>query len=68
MLNVITSYSIHYTKLYDEVVFGTQRIAQEAIKIDSPLDAENFLNTARLAFLESLTVGHYFDLTSYNFV
>ncbi len=46
-----------------EVVFGTQRIAQEAIKIDSPLDAENFLNTARLAFLESLTVGHYFDLT-----
>ncbi len=46
-----------------EVVFGTHRIAGEAFKIESPLDAENYLNAARLAYLESLTVGHYFDLT-----
>ena len=46
-----------------DVVFDTNRIAQEAIKIESPLDAENFLNIARLAFLDTLSVGHYFDLT-----
>ncbi len=46
-----------------DVAFGTHRIATEAIKIESPLEAENYLNIARLAFLESLCVGHFFDLT-----
>jgi len=46
-----------------EVVFGTHRLAAEAFKIESPLDAENFLNAGRLDFLDSLSVGHYFDLT-----
>ena len=46
-----------------DVAFGTGRIASEAVKLESPLDAENFLNAARLDFLDSLTVGHYFDLT-----
>ncbi|MGL1894132.1 MAG: DUF2764 domain-containing protein [Spirochaetaceae bacterium] len=43
--------------------FGTGRIAAEAIKCESPLEAENFLNASRLAFLDTLSVGHYFDLT-----
>lgn len=46
-----------------DVEFGTHRIATEAVKIESPLEAENYLNAARLAFLDSLSVGHYFDLT-----
>lgn len=46
-----------------EVVFDTNRVASEAFKIESPLEAENYLNVARLAFLDNLTVGHYFDLT-----
>ena len=46
-----------------DLIFGTHRIATEAITITSPLEAENYLNTARLAFLDTLSVGHYFDLT-----
>ncbi|MBN2834574.1 MAG: DUF2764 family protein [Candidatus Delongbacteria bacterium] len=46
-----------------EIIFGTHRIATEAIKIESPLEAENYLNAARLAFLDSICVGHFFDLT-----
>ena len=46
-----------------EVIFDTNRIATEAIKIESPLEAEAYLNAARLAFFDSLSVGHYFDLT-----
>lgn len=46
-----------------EVVFDTNRIAAEAVKVESPIEAENYLNIARLAFLDSLSVGHYFDLT-----
>lgn len=46
-----------------EVAFDTHRIATEAVKIESPLEAENYLNIARLAYLDSLSVGHYFDLT-----
>ena len=44
-------------------VFDTQRISSEAVKIESPLEAEGFLNAARIDFLDSTTVGHYFDLT-----
>lgn len=46
-----------------ETIFDTYRIAAEAIKIESPLEAEGFLNAARLEFLDSVSVGHYFDLT-----
>ena len=46
-----------------ETVFDTHRIATEAIKIESPLEAEAYLNAARLSFFDSLSVGHYFDLT-----
>ncbi|QEN05797.1 DUF2764 family protein [Thiospirochaeta perfilievii] len=46
-----------------DMVFDTQRIASEAFKIESPLEAETYLNVARLSFLESLSVGHYFDIT-----
>lgn len=45
-----------------ETVFDTHRIASEAFKVDSPLEAEGFLNAARLSFLDSISVGHYFDL------
>ena len=47
----------------EENVYGTHRIATEAFKIDSPLEAELYLISERLNYLDSLLVGHYFDIT-----
>ncbi|MBB6478976.1 DUF2764 family protein [Spirochaeta isovalerica] len=44
-----------------ETLFGTPEIAASAMKIDSPLEAENFLNRARWSALDQLGTGHYFD-------
>jgi hypothetical protein len=42
--------------------FGVDDIAASAIKIDSPLEAEHFLNKARWGYIEELTSGHIMDL------
>ena len=42
--------------------FGVEEIASSAIKIDSPLEAEHFLNRARWHYVEELTSGHIMDL------
>ena len=44
-----------------EILFGVPEIAQSAMKIDSPLEAENFLNRERWAALNELGTGHFFD-------
>lgn len=44
-----------------ETLFGTPEIAAASLKIDSPLEAENFLNRARWSALDQLATGHYFD-------
>lgn len=44
-----------------ETLFGVPEIAAAAMKIDSPLEAENFLNRARWQALSDLGTGHYFD-------
>jgi hypothetical protein len=44
-----------------ETLFGVPEIAQSAMKIDSPLEAENFLNRSRWSALNELGTGHFFD-------
>lgn len=44
-----------------EILFGVPDVAQSAMKIDSPLEAENFLNRARWSALNELGTGHFFD-------
>jgi hypothetical protein len=44
-----------------DTLFGVPEIAQSAMKIESPLEAENFLNRARWSALNELGTGHYFD-------
>ncbi|MCP4163417.1 MAG: DUF2764 family protein [Deltaproteobacteria bacterium] len=44
-----------------DILFGIPEIAQTAMKIDSPLEAENFLNNARWTTLDELVTGHFFD-------
>lgn len=44
-----------------DVLFGVPEIAAAAMKIDSPLEAENFLNRARWQALNDLGTGHFFD-------
>lgn len=42
--------------------FGVDEIASAAVKIDSPLEAEHYLNRARWNFVEELKSGHIMDL------
>ncbi len=42
--------------------FGVDEIASSAVKIDSPLEAEHFLNRARWNRVDELTSGHIMDL------
>ena len=42
--------------------FGVEEIAASAIKIDSPLEAEHYLNRARWDHVEELASGHIMDL------
>lgn len=42
--------------------FGVDEIASAAMKIDSPLEAEHFLNRARWNYVEELKSGHIMDL------
>ena len=46
----------------EDVAYETARIAREASVQDSPLQAEFFLTRARWDFLDSLEIGHYFDM------
>ena len=43
-------------------VLEAGQIAREAFSQESPLQAEDALDRARWAFLDALSVGHYFDL------
>ncbi|MDC7218508.1 MAG: DUF2764 family protein [Spirochaetales bacterium] len=42
--------------------FGVDDIASSAIKIDSPLEAEHFLNKARWSYVDEMVSGHIMDL------
>lgn len=44
-----------------EILFGVPEVAQAAMKIESPLEAENYLNKARWSALNDLGSGHFFD-------
>ena len=40
---------------------GLFDLAREAVHLENPLEAENFLNEARWNFADELGVGHFFD-------
>jgi len=45
-----------------EPVYGTEQIAIESIMIDSPLEAELYLNRHRWLKIDELAAGHMFDI------
>ncbi len=45
-----------------ELVTGVSDIVDSAMKIDSPLEAEIFLDNQRWSFIDTIKVGHMFDM------
>lgn len=43
-------------------VFGTRRIAQEAMNCSTPLEAEIYLDNERWSYVDDLANGHFFDM------
>jgi len=47
---------------HESVLFGLEEKAREAVNLTNPLEAEEFLDDIRWAYLEDLELTHYFDL------